>query len=85
MIEKIYFQDPAFNILDEELLMSKGYEILQTPQSDDCMNETAFLFTPRVELPVEESSLAAAYPAIYLTRELRLNGKFLRAAARASC
>ena len=39
------------------------------------MSETTFLFTPGVEADVQESSLAAAYPALYVTHELRLGGK----------
>ena len=73
-IEHVYLQDPAFSVLDEEFIQSKGYEILHTPESDDYMNETTFLFTPGAEQDVEESTLAAAFPALYIHHDISPDG-----------
>ena len=57
-------------MLDEEFLRSKGYEILHTPTSDDHMSESTFLFTPGAEQAIEESTLAAAFPALYIHHDM---------------
>ena len=44
-ITKIVFQDPAFNALDKEFLSSRGYTVVDTPESDSYMSETTFLFS----------------------------------------
>lgn len=69
-IEHVYLQDPHFSALDEEFLRSKGYEILHTPESDHHISESTFLFTPGAEQAVEESSLAAALPALYIHNDM---------------
>ena len=77
-LEHIYFQEPRFNALDEEFLESRGYEIMHTPESDDRMSETTFLFTPGAQGNVIESSLLSAYPVLYITSRLtRLNAFWL--------
>ena len=75
-IEHIYFQEPEFNTLDEEFLRSRGYEVLHTPESDDRMSETTFLFTPCAECDVVESSLLSAYPVLGIMNRLTRHTTF---------
>ena len=76
-IEHVYVQEPHFSVLDEEFIKSRGYEILHTPESDEYMNETTFLFTPGAEQVVEESSLAAAFPVLYIHHDISADGSRL--------
>lgn len=48
-IGDIYFQDPVLNELDRAFLSSRGYVILNTPESESHVTENTFVFTPGAE------------------------------------
>lgn len=63
---KVYFQDPEFNGLDREFLTSLGYAVIDSPASNDILNEESFLFAPRCIFDVLWASLDHVFPALCL-------------------
>ena len=58
-ITKIFFQDPLLNSHDKQFLSSRGYIVLDTPQSDLHMSETTFLFAHNGPWEVSSSLFAS--------------------------
>ena len=69
-ISTAYIQDPAMNVLDEQLVTSLGFTVLHDPEAMNAMTPTTFLFAPNNEFPVVEGLLLVASPALYLGNEL---------------
>ncbi|KAL9118615.1 MAG: hypothetical protein Q9187_004836 [Circinaria calcarea] len=69
-IDTVYFQEPVFNALDEELLQSKGYTVVLDPEVFNLMTETTFMFAPCNEWSVVESAIDMAYPALFIGNDL---------------
>jgi hypothetical protein len=70
-IDNIYFQDPVFNALDRAFLLSRGYKILHTPESETHLTENTFVFTPGTEWNVCLSPInTPSPPALYITRDM---------------
>ena len=64
-------QDPAFNPLDIEFLERRGFKVIESPASDDCMTPDTFLFTPGGEQDPVIAAIDAAHPALYIGNDLR--------------
>lgn len=70
----IYFQDPAFNAIDITFLESKGYVVLQSPESETHLNEQTFLYTPYAVWGVTLASINRVKPrALYIGHDLTKN------------
>ncbi len=76
-ISDIYFQDPAFNALDRAFLLSRGYMILHTPESETHVTESTFVFTPGTEWDVCLSPInTPSPPVLYITRDMTRQTSF---------
>lgn len=69
-ISTAYIQDPAMNVLDEQIVTSLGYTVLHDPEAMNAMTPTTFLYAPSNEFSVMEGLLLVASPALYLGTEL---------------
>ncbi|MCJ1358301.1 MAG: hypothetical protein MMC33_008300 [Icmadophila ericetorum] len=69
-IHAVSFQDPAFNDLDEEVLQSKGYKIVQDPAASKLMTSTTFLFAPCNGWWTIAHSLEVAHPSLFIGNNL---------------
>lgn len=69
-ISTAYIQDPAMNVLDEQLVTSLGFTVLHDPEAMNSMTPTTFLYAPNNEFTVVEGLLLVASPALYLGNEL---------------
>lgn len=76
-IGDIYFQDPAFNALDRAFLLSRGYMILHTPESETHVAESTFVFAPGTEWDVCLSPInTPSSPVLYITRDMTRQTSF---------
>lgn len=64
-------QDPAFNDLDIEFLELRGFTVIESPASDDCMSADTFLFTPGGDQDPVVAAIDAAHPALYIGNDFR--------------
>lgn len=69
-ISTAYIQDPAMNVLDEQIVTSLGYTVLHDPEAMNAMTPTTFLYAPNNEFSVIEGLLLVASPALYLGNNL---------------
>ena len=63
-IEKVIFQDPAFNDVDEAFLTGLGYHTVSTPAGFESINQHTFCFAPHLEHDVFAMALRPAHPAL---------------------
>lgn len=56
-----------FTSLDYEFLQSLGYDVGETPKSDEIMSESTFLFTPGLEQNIIDACLDKAFPDLHIT------------------
>ena len=68
----IYFQDPAFNDIDRTYLSSLGYNVINSPASEDVVTEDTFLFAPFNSWDVVFATLNHAFPAFMVGNSLKL-------------
>ncbi len=65
------------NVLDEQLVRSRGFTVLHHPEALNAMTSTTFLYTPGCEWLVIEHCLAVALPALYLGQTLENYRKWI--------
>ena len=63
-IQEIIFQDPIFTPLDQTILKSLGYTVVETPHAFSRLNDTTFLFAPHLECLHYATALEVATPAL---------------------
>ena len=69
-IKDVFFQEPRFNSLDKELLLSMGFVVLESPDAMERMTSTTFLFTPHLEFFIIQNALEKAHPSLYCGNDL---------------
>ena len=72
-INQVYFQEPIFTKLDEDLLTSKGFTVVQDPEATDLVTESTFLYAPCNEWSTIYTILERTHPALYVGNELILS------------
>ena len=65
-IRKVFFQDPTFTQTDCVFLDQRGYQIIESPMSEEIISDETFLFVPGAEQYVTDSSLNHAHPVVLL-------------------
>ncbi|MCJ1395454.1 hypothetical protein MMC18_008340 [Xylographa bjoerkii] len=70
-IDKVYFQDPCFNDLDEKVLRSRGYSILQRPTALEYITPSTFLYAPFATWTSLISALQMTEPGLVVTNDIR--------------
>lgn len=76
-ISDIYFRDPVLNELDRAFLSSRGYVILNTPESESHVTENTFVFTPGADWVVCLSPINTPFPpTLYITRDMTRQAVF---------
>lgn len=75
-IQNVYFEKTYLNELDEEFLTSRGYQVIEQKELDTYITESTMLFTPWIRYHVQQSCLAAAFPAIHIAPQLSLRGVY---------
>lgn len=71
-IQDIIFQDPVFNSLDESVLKSLGYTVVETPDAFSKLNGTTFLFAPHLECFHYATALEIATPVLSIGSDLQM-------------
>lgn len=71
-IRDIIFQDPIFNSLDEAILKSFGYTVVETPDAFFKINNTTFLFAPHLECCHYATALENATPVLSIGSDLHM-------------
>ncbi|MCJ1416486.1 hypothetical protein MMC32_002824 [Xylographa parallela] len=69
-IDKVYFQDPCFNDLDEKVLRSRGYSVLPRPAALKYMTSSSFLYAPFAIWTSLISALQATDLALVITNDI---------------
>ncbi|MCJ1234613.1 hypothetical protein MMC14_002574 [Varicellaria rhodocarpa] len=69
-IRRVNFQEPIFTALDEDLLVSKGFTIIQDPEAYSLMTQSTFLYAPCNEWNTIFSIIRSTHPALYIGNEL---------------
>lgn len=64
LIDKVVFQDPAFNDVDEAFLTGLGFLTVQTPLGFESIDQNTFCFAPHLEHDVFAMALRGAHPAL---------------------
>jgi hypothetical protein len=70
IIAKVLFQDPQFNLLDEQFLQSLGYSTVLDPEAYDKVDSTSLLYIPHGELEVTSRALSGTNPALFIGNDL---------------
>ena len=73
-IADVYLQDPAFNRLDEEFIVSLGYTVVENPEAFDKVDTTTFLFVPHLEAQFYAMVLEVAHPSLCIGNDLEACG-----------
>ena len=63
-IQEVIFQDPIFTPLDQTILSTLGYTVVETPHAFSKLNDTTFLFAPHLESHHYATALEVATPAL---------------------
>ncbi|MCJ1286101.1 hypothetical protein MMC26_005444 [Xylographa opegraphella] len=74
-INKVYFQDPCFNDLDEKVLRSRGYSVLPRPTALKYITSSTFLYAPFAIWTSLISALQTTDPVLVITNDI---GQHLR-------
>ena len=68
-----FIQDPEFNSLDYQFLMSRGHSIIHPPATQAVITESSLLYTPSAPYEVFLTELSRVFPALYLGNDLQLD------------
>lgn len=71
-IQEIIFQDPIFTPLDQTVLKSLGYTVVETPHAFSKLNDTTFLFAPHLECLHYATALEVATPALSVGSDVQI-------------
>ena len=80
-IQKVVFQDPAFNDVDEAFLNALGYSVVSTPLGLEIIDTSTFLFAPHLENNIFSTAVQHAHPALCIGNSDVLSGASLHESA----
>ena len=69
-IRDVFFQDPAFNAIDETFLEGLGYTVLVDPAAFAMIDDRSFVFAPHLEVAQTSMSLEKSTPALFIGNNL---------------
>ncbi|KAL9138085.1 MAG: hypothetical protein Q9175_000695 [Cornicularia normoerica] len=71
-MQDIIFQDPIFEPLDQIILKSLGYTVVETPDAFSKLNSTTFLFAPHLECFHYATALEIVTPILSVGSDLQM-------------
>ena len=83
-IENVIFQDPAFNDVDEAVLIRLGYSVVSTPIGFESVDNTTFCFAPHLENEIFALALGGVHPALCIGNSDVLRDRPLNSSAKIS-
>lgn len=71
-IQEIILQDPIFTPLDQTILKTLGYTVVETPCAFSKLNDTTFLFAPHLERLHYATALEVATPELSVGSDVQI-------------